>query len=199
MAARSAVVLGACVLLACGGPPELPRLAQLPEFSLRDQDAAPFGSEQLAGEVWIASFMFTSCPDICPVLTTKLAGLRTRLRGDRSFVRYVSFSVDPETDTPPVLKRYAAERGADREDWRFLTGSLADIKQVVVSGFKQSMQPVPEKDGEPANILHGSHFVLIDGERVIRGYYRSDQEGLLTLARDARVLTAASERTGAGK
>jgi protein SCO1/2 len=108
-------------------------------------------------------------------------------------MRFVSFSVDPETDTPEVLKRYAQEQGADRRDWRFLTGSLGDIERVVVSGFKQTMQQQPQEPGQPRNIMHGSHFVLVDRELQIRGFHRSDDVGLKRLARDARRLVAGEE------
>jgi protein SCO1/2 len=170
--------------------PGLPRIAQVPQFVLRDQDGAELRRDGMRGRVWIANFMFTSCPDVCPLLTAKMSGVRGRLVGDRADVRYVSFSVDPAHDTPAVLKKYALEHGADLPDWRFLTGPLQQVEQVIVSGFKQALQPGPEVAGKARSILHGSHFVLIDRALSIRGYYPSDEEGLLRLARDARILLA---------
>jgi protein SCO1/2 len=182
-------------LLACGRPAELPHLAQVPDFSLRDQRDSPVSAKDLRGKIWIANFMFTSCPDVCPILTTKLSGVRTRLMGDRVKIEYVSFSVDPQTDTPAVLAKYAAEHHVDFRDWRFLTGPVGEIQQVVVGGFKQSLQRNPNaKAGSPESILHGSHFVLVDGALSIRGFYPSDEEGLLRIARDARILVRASQR-----
>lgn len=174
---------------------ELPKLSTLPAFTLRDQNGAAVTREKLQGSVWVANFMFTSCPDVCPILTTKMASVRTRLVAERVPVRIVSFTVDPATDTPEVLKRYAQERNADHADWSFLTGSIDDIKSVVVGGFKQALgEKTEEQPGAPANILHGSHFVLIDRQGEIRGYYPSDNDGLLKLARDARILALAKEK-----
>ena len=192
---RRAIAFGlvAVCLLACARP-ELPQLGDVPEFTLRDQRDQPVSARDLRGKIWIANFMFTSCPDVCPLLTTKLAGVRTRLVADRTMVQYVSFSVDPGTDTPAVLAKYVAEHHVDFRDWRFLTGPLGDIKQVVVGGFKQLMQLDPKaKPGSPESILHGSHFVLVDGKLAIRGFYPSDDEGLLRLARDTRILVRQSK------
>ncbi len=169
---------------------ELPKLSTLPAFSLRDQNGAAVTREKLQGSIWVANFMFTSCPDVCPILTTKMASVRTRLVGERVPVRIVSITVDPTTDTPEVLKRYAAERNADFPDWSFLTGSIEDIKTVVVGGFKQSVgEKGQTPTGNAETILHGSHFVLVDRQGEIRGYYASDNDGLLKLARDARILS----------
>jgi protein SCO1 len=194
--AAARIVWLTLLLAACGGSPELPRIAQVPTFALRDQDGATIKNDTLRGQVWVANFMFTSCPDVCPILTAKMAGVRSRLVGDRVPVRIVSFSVDPVTDTPAVLKQYAKERSADFPDWRFLTGPLDQVKRVIVEGFKQSLSPQPAQVGQPQAILHGSHFVLVDRNLYIRGYYASDEEGLLRLTRDARILAAESRDEG---
>jgi protein SCO1/2 len=196
MSRRLLLSLSLLLAAACRGQPELPKIAQVPAFSLRDQDGAAVDRDKLRGRIWIANFMFTSCPDVCPILTGKLASVRGRLVGDRVKARFVSFSVDPQTDTPAVLKRYAQSRNADHEDWRFLTGPLDQVKHVVVEGFKQSLQTAPAEAGQPQAILHGSHFVLVDRALYIRGYYASDEEGLLRLARDARILAAEPEHEG---
>jgi protein SCO1/2 len=179
---------------ACGRGPELPKLSEVPAFELRDQDAEAVSRDRLRGQIWIANFMFTSCPDVCPILTTKMAGVRGKLVAERVPVRIVSFSVDPGTDTPAVLKKYAVQRHADYPDWRFLTGPIEDIKHVLIEGFKQAYERQPEQAGQAASILHGSHFVLVDRASRIRGYYPSDEDGLLKLVRDARILAAEKEQ-----
>ena len=163
----------------------LPVVAQVPPFSLLDQHGAEMTADSLRGDVWIANFIFTSCPDVCPLLTKKMADVRLGLVRRGMDVRFVSFSIDPQTDTPPVLLAYAEKRGAAHADWSFLTGPLDDVKAVVVSGFKQTVEPDPER---PDNILHGSHFVLIDRRGAIRGFFRSDPNGLLDLSLAARTL-----------
>lgn len=183
----ASALLCLAVAAACRRP-ELPSYGQVPAFSLRDQHEQAISPADLRGQVWIANFMFTSCPDVCPILTSKLSGVRQRLHGDRVMARYVSFSVDPVNDTPAVLAKYAAEHQVDYGDWRFVTGPLAQVEQVIVAGFKQALQREPAAAGKPQNILHGSHFVLVDRALTIRGFYPSDEEGLLRLARDARIL-----------
>lgn len=197
MRARSIALcaLAFCVpLLGCRGSNELPKFSEVPAFSLQDQNAAAVTRDQLRGKVWIANFMFTSCPDVCPILTTKMASVRSKLVAERVPVQIVSFSVDPVTDTSAVLKKYAAERHADYPDWSFLTGQMEEIKHVLVEGFKQAYEREPEQAGHAAAILHGSHFVLVDRAFQIRGYYPSDDEGLLKLVRDARILSAEKDQ-----
>jgi protein SCO1/2 len=176
--------------LACKGGEPLPRIAEVPQFQLRDQNGRELRRDALRGKVWVANFMFSRCPDVCPLLTGKMKGLRTELLRERSHLRFVSFSVDPEHDTPAVLKKFAQEHGADQPDWSFLTGPLQLIQDIVIKGFKQTLAPEPEQAGKAYSILHGSHFVLVDRGLSIRGYYPSDENGLLRLARDARVLVA---------
>ena len=94
----------------------------------------------------------------------------------------MSFSVDPEHDTPARLTQFAAQHGATRPDWWFLTGPVDEVKRVVVKGFKEAMEAQPVAAGRPPNVLHGTHFVLVDSEGQIRGYYRSDEEGRHALA-----------------
>jgi protein SCO1 len=190
------MLVSGLLLASCSGRPELPRIAQVPAFELRDQDGASVNEEALRGQVWVANFMFTSCPDVCPILTAKMGRVRGRLVGDRVPVRIVSFTVDPETDTPEVLKQYASERSADYPDWRFLTGPLDQIKRVIVDGFKQGLSRQPAQAGQAQAILHGSHFVLVDRDLYIRGYYASDEDGLLRLTRDARVIAAEPRNEG---
>jgi len=181
-------------LVGCWRDPELPVLASVPPFRLVDQDAASLDDKSLRGRVWIANFIFTSCPDVCPVLTTKLATVRTQLARERARLRFVSFSVDPEHDTPAVLHKYASERGANQPDWRFATGPAPELQRVIVAGFKQTLQPVEATPGKERTILHGSHFVLVDGAMQLRGFYPTDPEGIARLVRDTRILVTASER-----
>jgi protein SCO1/2 len=188
-----AALLSLCVLIGAAGcrPGEpLPEIAAVPAFQMQDQDGKPFSDRELRGKVAVVSFMFTSCPDVCPILTTQLSGLRTQLLPQRQHIQLVSISVDPEKDTPAALKEFAKKHGADYPDWRFLTGPLAKLRDVVVQGFKQSLD---RGDGSPNAIMHGSHLVLVDRKGMIRGFYRSDEQGFLLVARDARRLIAGKD------
>src|SRR5271169_3584564 len=114
----------------------LPVLGQIPTFELTDQAGAPFSGDAMAGHVQVVDFVFTRCPSSCPRLTARMGELQARLAKDRSDARLVSFSVDPENDTPPVLAAYAAKAGADLARWTFVTGPADDVTRAVVLGFK---------------------------------------------------------------
>jgi protein SCO1/2 len=168
--------------------PELPRIAALPAFALTDQHGAKLAVGDLKGKVWAANFIFTSCPDVCPLLTRQMGLLRKRTLSEGLALRYVSFSVDPETDTPEALTRFAKLHGAVFDDWSFLTGPIEDVKAVVVQGFRQAMEH--KLEAGKANVLHGTHFVLVDKQGNIRGFYESTEQGLVQLADDAERLEA---------
>ena len=158
----------------------------LPEFLLTDHQQQPFGLAQMKGSLWVVNFIFTSCPTICPKLTATMAGLRTELAG--TGVSFLSISVDPENDTPDVLRRYAQERGAAHANWRFATGDASEVRKTVVSGFRLAMGDRTPVDGQRYDIMHASHFVVVDGAGHIRGYYRTDTEGQRALKDDIRTL-----------
>ena len=146
-----------------------------------DQTGAPFGPERLSGRVWIADFVFTRCPDLCPRMTERLAGVQRAL-GEQADV--VSVSVDPAYDTPERLAAFARAHGADSPRWHFLTGDSGHVQEAVLRGFKIAFS----RDSEDiATITHGVHVVLVDGRGRIRGYYDSnDADALERLVRDAR-------------
>jgi protein SCO1/2 len=116
--------------------------------------------------------------------------------GERgSSYQIVSFSVDPEKDTPQRLSEYAQQYGARPERWSFLTGPIEQVSQTVVQGFKIAMGKVSRQgDGAPAaageifDVLHGEKFVLVDRQGKIRGYYDSDGEGITNLIKDMKSL-----------
>jgi protein SCO1/2 len=151
---------------------------ELPEFTLVDERGQPFTRDSLEGEVWVASFVFTSCPSSCPAVTQAMRSLQDRYDRMESDVRLVSFSVDPDTDTPPVLQRYAAEVGADPERWRFVTGSLATIRPLVEEGFRLGMGGKEPTAGGLYDIAHATKLALIGPEGGVRGYYGIDEQGL---------------------
>lgn len=149
-----------------------PVLSTIPEFTFTSQANAPFGSAQLAGKPWIANFIFTRCPTACPIFTAKMKDVQDRAKLARLDLKLVSFSVDPENDTPGVLAEYATAHEADPAMWSFLTGDPEKIRESVVNGLKVAAEPIG-KDQDLASVFHGSHFVLVDAQNRIRGYYDS--------------------------
>ena len=166
-----------------------PLMGPAPRFSLLDQQGTPFESKELAGSVSIFNFVFTRCPDVCPMLSTRAAWVGEELAVGpalRQPVRLVSVTVDPDYDTPAVLEQYAQRYEADPSRWSFLTGPR-DTIDGVVAGFQQGLDRA-QTEGETPSIVHSERFVLVDAHGIIRGYYRSDDEGLLELLADTRSL-----------
>jgi protein SCO1/2 len=177
-------VLVAFGLGACRPAAAPPVLGDVPPFRLVDQRGEPFGSEELRGRVWVANFIFTTCPDICPALTAQMRRLDTLLEpAERP--RRVSFSVDPVRDTPEVLRRYA-EQHRTGSDWAFLTGERPAIAALLMDGFHVAFA----NDGPPSQpITHSDRLVLVDEDLRIRGYYHGRvDEDLERLVRDLRAV-----------
>lgn len=160
-------------------PPTVPSYGQVPEFSFTDQDGRPFSSQTLAGQTWVAEFFFTHCPTICVELTRAMKQLDTQLPPG---VGLVSITVDPEQDSPEVLRNYIQKNAIDTRRWTFLTGPLHQVEAAVVQGFKLPMQKADPSEGQDLMaITHGSRLVLVDGQRRIRGYFEANPAGLLEL------------------
>jgi protein SCO1/2 len=164
-------------------PEPLPVLYDGPTFALTDQDGRPFASKDLRGKVWVADFVFTTCPGACPKMTMRMSGLQ-RAVPDRD-VHFVSFTVDPERDTPEVLKKYAQGFDADPARWHFLTGEKSALFDTA-AGLKLTAAPAGTFGPE---IVHAEKFLLLDGEGRVRGIYDSaDEQDLKKLAADAAAL-----------
>jgi protein SCO1/2 len=152
--------------------PPLPVLGTLPDFRLVDQEGRAFGGAELDGYVWVGGFIFTRCPTICPAITARMEKIQRRARGIEQGFRLVSFSVDPTYDTPAVLAAYARQHRVSPRMWKMLTGPLETMKGTVVDGLKIAMGE-PQGEQDFASLFHGTHFVLVDQKRRIRGYYDS--------------------------
>ena len=110
----------------------LPVIGPAPAFALTTESGGRLALEDLRGKVLAVTFIYATCKDSCPVLTAKLVSLQRRIGTDfGERLRFVAITVDPETDTPEVLRGYAASLGADRRGWSFLTGSPEEIRGVV--------------------------------------------------------------------
>ena len=168
----------------------LPVLFDAPPFTLTDQDGKPFGSDWLRGHVWVADFVFTHCTSFCPVMTASMAAFQQQsAAAGLADVRMASFTVDPDRDTPPVLKAYARTNGADLSRWTFLTGTQKQMWDLS-TGMKLSVGP-GDILGGPAGmqVMHSSHFLLIDQKGHVRGVYDfKDAAYLKQLLADARTL-----------
>jgi protein SCO1 len=174
--------------------PELPPVMwNAPDFKLTNRDGRTVTLRNLAGEPWVADFIFTRCPASCPMMTARLARFNRDLPRDLK-VRLVSFSVDPKNDTPAVLQAYAQSfKAPDR--WLFLTGDGEQIYRISKEGFKLAIDNSPPSAATPTApptaepILHSTRFALVDGQGRVRGYYEAfDEESMKKLERDLKAL-----------
>jgi len=147
------------------GSRNLASYGSVPSFELINQVGQSFGSAELGGKIWIADFIFTTCPGPCPIISTRMSELQKPLA--TTDIQLVSFTVDPERDTPEVLTAYAEKLGAGKMPWHFLTGARTSIYSLIRDGFKLAIEG-PEETGLP---IHSTRIVLVDRHGVIRGYY----------------------------
>jgi protein SCO1/2 len=144
----------------------LPALGTAPDFALTSQDGVELTLEELRGKVVAVAFIYTSCPDVCPMLTDKMARAQDQLGEDfGSEVAFVSITVDPEHDTPAVLKDYAEAFDADLAGWSFLTGDPTAVVEAA-RGFGVVVLPA-----EGDQIDHNTLTTLIDRNGTMRVQY----------------------------
>lgn len=168
--------------------PDPPKLRlPLPAYQMVNQRGEKFGSEDLKGKVYVADFVFTTCPTVCPKLTKTMERIQKRTKNLGTSLQLVTFTVDPDTDTPEVLLQYSRRYHVNQTRWSFLTGPLGEVETTVVKGFKIAMGKEEVSEGI-FGIFHGERLVLVDGDSNIRGYYEADDDGVATLIRDADVL-----------
>jgi len=164
-------------------PATLQKYWTLPDFALTERSGKPLRLGDLAGKVWVADFIYTTCPGPCPMLTNRMAHVQKELDGTPDF-GIVSISVDPVTDTPDVLKAYA-EKFKAGPNWFFCTGEKEAIYQLAHDGFKL---PLAEATAG-APIIHTTRIVLVDKTGTIRGFYEGATDaGVEDIIRDIRRL-----------
>jgi protein SCO1 len=159
----------------------LPIYGQVSDFRLTDVNQKDLSLNDLRDKIWVANFFFTTCSDICPIMTKNMAALHRsyKLLDD---VAFVSVTVNPENDTADALAKYAKTYEADAAKWHFLTGTREAITDLMVRGFKLSSLNDP--------VFHSSFFALVDRKGQIRGYYDgTSTEKIQQLFKDLALLT----------
>jgi len=168
------VTLFSLLLGGCSSKP-LPVLGEIPQFELTDQKGATFTRAALDGHVWVADFIFTNCEGPCPRMSSRMHQLQGVTPAD---VKLVSFTVDPERDSPAALTEYARKFEADAARWSFLTGSTETLNRLDHDAFKLGTIG--------ADMDHSTRFVLIDKKGRVRGYYGlGENDPVGHLAKDA--------------
>jgi len=155
------------IIAGCARRQPLPVYGQVPDFHLTAQTGEPFDRKMLEGSIWIADFIYTRCPGPCPRMSAHMRHVQAATE-DVPNVRLVSFSVDPEHDTPTVLAEYAQRYHAQPGRWFFLTGDRKALDALDRRAFM-----LGNVDG---SLEHSTRFVLVDGRGRIRGYYGSSED-----------------------
>lgn len=143
----------------------------VPEFTFLNQDSLFISNEDFKGKVYVAEFFFTSCPSICPIMNKNMKLIETRF-GSRTDFGIASFTIDPDHDTPPVLKEYAEGYEVFSQNWHFLTGDKKKLYELANQGFNIFASVNPRVEG---GFEHQGYFALIDKNGYIRS--RTDQFG----------------------
>ncbi|WP_010096833.1 SCO family protein [Ornithinibacillus scapharcae] len=174
-------ILASCLLLvACGGQKyEGDFSYKVDDFTFTNQDGEEFSKSDLDGKIWIADFIYTTCDTECPQMTYNKQKIeRSLTEAGINDVEFVSFSIDPEVDTPEVLKEYGEVRGIEFDNWTFLTGYDFDtIKELAVSSFKIPIEKMKDDD---STFMHGVSFMVVSPEgnaiKSFNGYYMTEEQ-----------------------
>lgn len=154
-------------------------------FELISQEKESFNSDKLEGEYYLANFFFISCPDICPRMNNQMEEFYHKFARSDNF-RLVSFTVNPEYDTPEKLQEYATNLNVSYPDWVFLTGDKREIYRLARNSFRVS---AAEGDGGPDGFIHSELLILVDDQGRLRGFYESsDNTEMRRLKKDLELL-----------
>lgn len=157
------------------------------DFSAITQDNEMLGLEDLSGEWWIADFVFTNCTSVCLPMTSHMSLLQEKLAQEDLDVKLISFSVDPNYDTPDVLKTYAESYEVDLSSWSFLTGyDFQTIRELSIKSFRSLLQE-PERGSD--QVTHGTEFMLVTPEgKMIKKYDGLSSEEMDNIINDLKIL-----------
>jgi protein SCO1/2 len=141
---------------------------KIPEFLFLNEDSIFVGNKNFKNKIWIAEFFFTSCPTICPVMNLQLKKLNKETYALNKHIQFLSFTIDPENDTPSILKDYKKRYGINSENWAFLTGNETETHALGINNFLT----FAGKDDEAAGgYAHSGSFTLVDKKGIVRGVY----------------------------
>jgi len=158
---------------------------KIANFSLTNQNGNRISQRDYQGKIYVADFFFTTCPSICPIMTNNMVYIQSKIMDDPQ-VKLLSFSVTPEIDSVPQLKKYALEKGVNDKKWNLLTG---EKKEIYTLARKSYFVVKEDGDGGPHDMIHTENFVLVDPEKRIRGYYDgTDKAAMENLLADLKTL-----------
>lgn len=154
-------------------------------FRFLSQDSLFVTEEYLKNKITVVDFFFSTCPTICPIMSTNMQELQVTWQNE-SKIQFLSHTVDPQTDTPNKLKRYAQRQNANLANWQFVTGSKTEL---YTQGLKSYLVSTQEDALAPGGFLHSSLFALVDQDLHLRGVYDgTNEEDLDKLNKDIKIL-----------
>lgn len=176
----------AFILSACSDDIEPTMESTVADFEFTTQDGDTLSNEDLEGKWWVADFIFTNCETVCIPMTTNMVTVQEKLDEEGiDDVEIVSFSIEPDRDTPEVLTEYAEDYGADLSNWTFLTGyDFETIQDLSIKSFKNMVEAAPEGDDQ---IMHGTYFFLVNPEgEIIKNYVGTESDDIDLLVEDIK-------------
>jgi protein SCO1/2 len=158
----------------------------IPYFYFLNDDSVIVKSTEMEGKVWVVDFFFTTCPTICPTMTKNMQKLNAATKDLDDELQFISISINPQHDTPSILKRYREHYKATASNWQFLTGKEAETHQLGIENFQIFAGRDEESEGGYA---HSGAFTLVDKEGYVRGVYLgTDEKQVIQLEKDIRKL-----------
>ncbi|MCO5258849.1 MAG: SCO family protein [Crocinitomicaceae bacterium] len=157
----------------------------VPDFEYINQDSVMIASKDLRNKVWVADFFFTSCPSICPSMTTNMKRLSENTTDLKNHVQFLSFSIDPYKDQPTRLRAYIKERNLDDSNWSFFVGD----EEATHNLAREFFNAAEKNDSIPGGFGHTPYFSIVDTKGHIRGIYDgTNAKAVDSLERDLRML-----------
>ncbi len=157
----------------------------IPNFEFTNQNNEKVNKQTLKNKIYVTEYFFTTCKSICPVMNTNLERVYKEFKNDKDFL-ILSHTVDPETDSVPILKEYANLHGVNDNRWLFVTGSKKELYEIARKGYLLNAE---EGNGGDEDFIHTQNFALIDKESHIRGFYDgTDSLEIVRLTQDIKLL-----------
>ncbi|MDQ0228875.1 SCO family protein [Metabacillus malikii] len=157
-------------LTACStsAPISNPLNYEVQSFQYNNQDGETVSLSELKGTVWLANFVFTNCETVCPPMTAHMKELQNKMKAEGLNAKIISFSVDPEVDTPEKIKEFTKTYDISFDDWEFLTG----YTQEEIENFaKKSFKALVKKPNNHDQVMHKTSFYLVDQNGVVMRDY----------------------------
>jgi protein SCO1/2 len=154
---------------------DMATIGEVPNFSFTNQNGETITNQDYKGKVYVAEFFFTTCPSICPIMNRNMVTIQNEFYGNPN-LGIASFTINPEYDTPEILKAYAESYKITNPSWHLLTGDKTEIYELANTGFNLYVGEAPEVEG---GFEHSGFFALIDQEGNIRSRYDKNGNPLI--------------------